>query len=80
VAPSWSWASVDNTYIWFLDSGPERKRPHLITLDYATTLANPQDPFDQVLESFIQMRGKLGMAEWAIPSESQEDVAQIPFL
>ena len=77
MAPSWSWASVNNTYVWYPDIGPEQKKPHLITLDYATAPANPQDPFGQVLDDFIQVRGKLGMAECAIPSESQEDVTHI---
>jgi hypothetical protein len=41
VAPSWSWASVDRTFIWVRDSEAKDKKPHLVALNYGTTLANP---------------------------------------
>ena len=77
VAPSWSWASIDDTYIWHIDSEREGKKPHLVVLNYATTLANSQDPFGQIVDGYIEVRGKLGLAEWTIPSESQEDINDI---
>jgi hypothetical protein len=74
VAPSWSWASVDRTFIWVRDSEAKDKKPHLVALNYGTTLANPHDRFGQVVDGFIEVRAKLGMAEWILPSQSQEYV------
>jgi hypothetical protein len=77
VAPSWSWASVDRTFIWVRDSEAKDKKPHLVALNYGTTLANPHDRFGQVVDGFIEVRAKLDMAEWILPSQSQEDVTHV---
>jgi hypothetical protein len=70
VAPSWSWASIHNTFIGFLHSEVKDKKPHLVVLSYGTTPANPQDRFGQVVDGFIEVRAKLGVAKWALPSKS----------
>jgi hypothetical protein len=78
VAPSWSWASISGSYIMTssVEEEPDKplerplhiprvqKQSHVVILSHATSLANPQDPFGQVIDGFIKLRSKLGMAEW----------------
>jgi hypothetical protein len=62
IAPSWSWASVQDPSR-FPALGPNY-RVHATILGYETTLANPADKYGQLTGGHIELRAPVGTLEW----------------
>lgn len=61
-APSWSWASIETDVLTFKPGQADRSRklvPQIEVLEVACALANPADPFGQVLQegTYLRVRG-----------------------
>lgn len=61
-APSWSWASIESDVFTFKLVRPDLSRklvPQIEVLEVACALANPADPFGQVLQegTYLRVRG-----------------------
>jgi hypothetical protein len=68
IAPSWSWASVTRSiYHPSYAEGPQSApvRSCATMLDIGVTLANPDDPFGQLTDGYLHIRGKLGVMKWS---------------
>jgi hypothetical protein len=68
IAPSWSWASVARC-IWYPDYAHGAQtapvRSCATVLDVGVVLATDDDPFGQVTEGQLHIRGKLGLMKWS---------------
>jgi hypothetical protein len=68
IAPSWSWASVTRSiYHPAYAEGPQSApvRACATVLDTGVTLANTDDPFGQVTDGYLHIRGRLGVMKWS---------------
>jgi hypothetical protein len=64
IAPSWSWASVPRP-IHTANVHSASVRPCATVLDVEVTLANLDDPFGQITDGYLHIRGKLGVMKWS---------------
>lgn len=69
LAPSWSWASVDGpiSFAHYMEENfkiLDRRWECATLLNISIDLATSADPFGQVKNGWIQVRGKLGVASW----------------
>jgi hypothetical protein len=64
IAPSWRWASVPQP-IHTANVHSTSVRPFATILDVGVTLANLDDPFGQITDGYLHIRGKLGVMKWS---------------
>jgi hypothetical protein len=75
VAPSWSWASLDKPVnFWPHEDESYDWEANICTtiMEYGIDLANPEDPFGQVTDGFLRVRGKLGVVTWTGTGETED--------